>query len=159
MSKGSSYNTIWQVLLQSCVQVMWDPGEGILTDKGRLYIGVGIWAGYQELSEIYNIEKRLHERMNEWIQCIQGLVEMWFDVAEKWGEWKVKVRDKEWARSNHRILTYRAKGVKLYPGKTESHWSVLSRNMIRSHLCFRKIVHTVGERLYGKKEIRGQKGR
>lgn len=81
---------------------MWEPGEGTLIDKGRPYKGVDIWTGYQELSEAYNIEKRLHWK-NEWVntQCIQGFMEMQFDVAEKWGKWKVKVRDKEWARSNY----------------------------------------------------------
>lgn len=42
MSKRGSYNTIWQALLQNCVQIMWDAGEGTLSDKGRLYKGVGI---------------------------------------------------------------------------------------------------------------------
>lgn len=46
---------------------------------------------------------------------------MRFGMAEKWSEWKVKVRDKEWARSNYHLLTYQAKGGKFCPGKIESH--------------------------------------
>ena len=50
---------------------------------------------------------------------IQGFLEIRFDVAEKGGEWKARIRVKKQTRSDYQVPTYQDKGVTLYPRKTE----------------------------------------
>lgn len=75
------------------VQVTWEPREGMtdwlvkedFTEKVIFKLGTENWV------KLAKTEKKHHEEYT----IIQGFLEMWFDVAEKWGEWKAKVRVKK----------------------------------------------------------------
>lgn len=67
-------------------------GGGWLTDIRQLYKRIDIWAGYWELSEVCNSEKRICERVYSVFRDFwkNGLI--WLKSGN---EWEVKVRDKE----------------------------------------------------------------